>query len=241
MLLIPAIELNGGKCVRPSPGGKSSRVVAEDPVALAEPWVEAGARRLQVMSRDGAADLAAIRSIARRWPELEIQIGGEIREEEQVQDCLDAGARYVIIGTRAAHTPHFVKDLCLEYPGHVIVALDAREGRLATDGWSKMSNQDINDLARHYEEDGVAEIIYTDVGRDGTLSGVDVEGAVQLARSVNTPVYASGGVAGINDIEALAGMTGEGIGGAILGRALYEGKLDFAAAQKRIKELGEAD
>jgi phosphoribosylformimino-5-aminoimidazole carboxamide ribotide isomerase len=238
MLLIPAIDLKGGKCVRLRQGRMEDETVfSDDPVAVAGRWVEAGARRLHLVDLDGAfagkpANAGVIHAIADAFPDLPIQIGGGIRDADTVQAYLEAGVQYVIIGTKAVSAPHFVNDLCLEFPGHVIVGLDAKDGKVAIDGWSKLSRHDVIDMAKHFEDDGVAAIIYTDISRDGMMEGVNVEATVKLAQAVRIPVIASGGITNMDDIRALCAVEDEGIMGAITGRAIYEGTLDFAEAQK---------
>ncbi len=237
MLVIPAIDIKDGKCVRLRQGRMDDvTVFADDPVEAAARWVEAGARRLHLVDLDGAiaaepVNAAVVGRIADAFPDLDIQIGGGIRDEEAVARYLDAGVRYVIIGTRAVNTPHFIADLCLQFPGHVIVGLDAKEGKVAIDGWSKLSRHDVIDLAQHFERDGVEAIIYTDISRDGMMQGVNVEATVKLAQAITIPVIASGGITSIDDIRALCEVADEGIVGAITGRAIYEGSLDFAEAQ----------
>ncbi len=204
---------------------------------MAERWVEAGAERLHMVDLDGAlsgrpVNAEVIHRIAEAFPHLPIQVGGGIRDDDTIQSYLDAGVNYAIIGTSAVNQPHFVADVCLEFPGHIIVGLDARDGKVAIDGWSKLSHHDVVDLAQHFERDGVEAIIYTDISRDGMMQGVNVEATVQLARAISIPVIASGGVTNMADIEALQAVSGEGIIGAIIGRALYEGTLDFAECQK---------
>lgn len=243
MLLIPAIDLKDGKCVRLRQGRmEDSTVFSDDPVAMAGRWVEAGARRLHLVDLNGAFDGRpvngdVIRAIASAYPDIPIQVGGGIRDEETVQAYLDIGVQYVIIGTKAVSAPHFINDLCIEFPGHVIVGLDAKEGKVAIDGWSKLSKHDVIDLAKHFEQDGVVAIVYTDIGRDGMMSGVNIEATVKLARSVNIPIIASGGITNLDDIRALCAVADEGITGAITGRAIYEGTLDFAEGQKLADEL----
>jgi phosphoribosylformimino-5-aminoimidazole carboxamide ribotide isomerase len=185
----------------------------------------------------------AIRSVAEAFPDLPVQVGGGIRDEETVQAYLDAGVQYVIIGTKAVSAPHFVNDLCLEFPGHIIVGLDAKEGKVAIDGWSKLSHHSAIDMAKRFEQDGVEAIVFTDIGRDGMMSGVNVDSTVELAQAVNIPVIASGGITSIDDIRALCEVSDEGIIGAITGRAIYEGSLDLAAAQQLADDLcgGAAD
>ncbi len=238
MLLIPAIDLKDGKCVRLRQGRMDeSTVFSHDPVAMAGRWVEAGARRLHLVDLDGAfagrpVNAGVIRAIAESFPELPIQVGGGIRDEETVDAYLRAGVQYVIIGTKAVQENHFVNDLCLEYPGHIIVGLDAKNGRVAVDGWSKLSRHGVIELAQRFERDGVEAIVYTDIGRDGMMQGVNVEATVKLAQAITIPVIASGGVSNLDDIRALCAVADEGIMGAIIGRALYEGDIDLAAAQQ---------
>ncbi|MBD3618568.1 MAG: 1-(5-phosphoribosyl)-5-[(5-phosphoribosylamino)methylideneamino]imidazole-4-carboxamide isomerase [Chromatiales bacterium] len=237
MLLIPAIDLKEGKCVRLRQGRmEDSTVFSDDPVAIATQWVDQGARRLHLVDLDGAfagkpMNMGVIEAIARAHPDIPIQVGGGIRDEDTVQAYLDAGVQYTIIGTKAVSAPHFVNDLCLEFPGHIIVGLDAKDGKVAIDGWSKLSHHDVIDLAQHFESDGVAAIVYTDISRDGMMQGVNVEATRRLAEAIHIPVIASGGVTNIDDIKALCETGEEGIQGAILGRALYEGTLDLAEAQ----------
>ena len=217
-------------------------VFGDDPVAVAQRWVEAGARRLHMVDLNGAfagepVNAAVIRSVAEAFPDLPIQVGGGIRDEETVQAYLDAGVQYTIIGTRAVSAPHFVNDLCAEFPGHIIVGLDAKDGKVAIDGWSKLSHHSVIDMAQRFEGDGVEAIVFTDIGRDGMMSGVNVESTVELAQAIRIPVIASGGITTIDDIRALCKVADEGIMGAITGRAIYEGTLDLAEAQKLADEL----
>ncbi len=243
MLIIPAIDLKDGQCVRLRQGRMEDETIfSDDPVEVAQRWLKAGARRLHIVDLNGAfagqpVNAGVIQAIAAACPELPIQVGGGIRDEETIQTYLDAGVQYVILGTKAINAPHFVKDVCLEFPGHIIVSLDAKDGKVAVDGWSKLSNHDVIDMARHFERDGVEAIIYTDIGRDGMMSGVNVESTVALARAVTIPIIASGGITDIDDIRRLCAVATEGIMGAITGRALYEGRLDLAAAQGLADEL----
>lgn len=238
MLLIPAIDLKDGKCVRLRQGRMEDETVfSDDPVAVAGHWIEAGARRLHLVDLNGAfagrpVNAEVIRKITRGYPDIEVQVGGGIRDEETVLTYLESGVRYVIIGTKAVSTPHFINDLCMEFPGHIIVGLDAREGKVAIDGWSRLSQHNLIDIARRFEKDGVEAIIYTDIGRDGMMSGVNVEATVNLARAINIPVIASGGITNLDDVRALGEVASEGIMGAVIGRALYEGTLDLAEALK---------
>jgi phosphoribosylformimino-5-aminoimidazole carboxamide ribotide isomerase len=243
MLLIPAIDLKEGKCVRLRQGRmEDDTVFSDDPVAVAGRWVEAGARRLHIVDLDGAfagrpVNAKVIRQIAETYPDLPIQVGGGIRDEDTVQSYLEAGVQYVIIGTKAINVPHFVSDLCLEFPGHIIVGLDAKDGKVAVDGWSKLSNHDVIDMAQHFEKDGVEAIIFTDISRDGMMQGLNMESTVALAEAITIPVIASGGVTNLDDIRALLAVADEGIMGAITGRAIYEGTLDFAEGQKLADEM----
>ncbi len=237
MLLIPAIDLKDSKCVRLRQGRMEDvTVFSDNPVEMAVQWVEAGARRLHIVDLDGAAsgnpvNAQVIREITVECPDLPVQVGGGIRDADTVQAYLEAGVQYTIIGTKAVSAPHFVNDLCLEFPGHIIVGLDAKNGKVAIDGWSKLSNHDAIDMARRFEHDGVVAIIYTDISRDGMMKGVNVESTVQIAQEINIPVIAAGGVSSLDDIRALRNVEDEGIQGVIIGRALYEGSLDFAEAQ----------
>ena len=243
MLLIPAIDLKDGKCVRLRQGRMEDETVfGDDPVAVAQRWVDAGARRLHMVDLNGAfagkpVNAAVIRSVAEAFPDLPIQVGGGIRDEETVQAYLDAGVQYTIIGTRAVSAPHFVNDLCAEFPGHIIVGLDAKDGKVAIDGWSKLSHHPVIDMAQRFEDDGVEAIVFTDIGRDGMMNGVNVDSTVELAQAIRIPVIASGGITTIDDIRALCKVADEGIMGAITGRAIYEGSLDLAEAQKLADEL----
>lgn len=247
MLLIPAIDIKDGKCVRLRQGRMDDPTVfSDDPVGTAKRWVDAGARRLHIVDLDGAeagtprnGDLIA--EIAESFPDVPVQVGGGIRDEDTVQEYLMTGVRYVILGTKAVNAPHFVADICAEFPGRVIVGLDAKEGKVATNGWSKLSNHDVIDLAQHFESDGIEGIVYTDIGRDGMLSGVNVDATVRLAQSLNIPVYASGGITNIDDVRALCDVADQGVAGAITGRAIYEGTLDFEEANQLAMELSGRD
>lgn len=244
MLVIPAIDLKNGQCVRLKQGRmEDNTVFSDDPVAVAGRWVEAGARRLHVVDLDGAfagepVNAEIVHKIIEAHPDLEVQIGGGIRDEDTIQTYLDAGARYVIVGTKAVTAPHFVADICVEFPGHIIIGLDAKDGKVAINGWSKLSNHDVIDMAQRFEEEGVTAIIYTDISRDGMMQGVNVDATVKLAQSIHIPVIASGGITNMDDIKALCAVADEGIMGAITGRAIYEGTLDFAAAQKLAEKAG---
>jgi phosphoribosylformimino-5-aminoimidazole carboxamide ribotide isomerase len=238
MLLIPAIDLKDGKCVRLRQGRMDDDTVFSDnPVEVAGRWVAAGARRIHLVDLDGAfagkpKNSDIIHEIVAAYPGVPVQIGGGIRDEETVQAYLDAGVQYVIIGTKAVSDPLFVRDIALTYPGHVIVGLDAKDGKVAVDGWSKLSRHDVIDMAQKFESYGVESIIYTDISRDGMMNGVNVEATAKLANAIRIPVIASGGITNMDDITALGAVADQGIMGAITGRAIYEGTLDFAEAEK---------
>jgi len=238
MLLIPAIDLKDGKCVRLRQGRmEDDTVFSDDPVAVAGRWVAAGAQRLHLVDLDGAfagvpRNRDVIHAIRETYPDIQIQVGGGIRDEETIAAYLDAGVDFVIIGTKAVSAPHFVKDIVMDFPNHIIIGLDAKDGKVAIDGWSKLSHHDVIDLAQKFEHDGVNAIVYTDISRDGMMGGVNIEATARLARSIRIPVIASGGITNIDDIRALGEVVGDGIMGAITGRAIYEGTLDFEEARK---------
>ncbi len=238
MLLIPAIDLKDGRCVRLRQGDlDDATIFSDDPAKIATQWLEQGARRLHLVDLNGAfagkpKNSEAIKSIiAAIDNEIPVQIGGGIRDLDTIERYLDAGMSYVIIGTAAVKSPGFLQDACSAFPGSIIVGLDARDGKIATDGWSKLTRHDVLDLAKKFEDYGCESIIYTDIGRDGMLSGVNIEATVKLSQHVKIPVIASGGVTNLKDIEELCAVEHEGVEGVILGRSIYEGTLDFAEAQ----------
>lgn len=243
MLLIPAIDIKDGKCVRLRQGRMDDDTIySDDPVAMAGKWIEAGARRLHLVDLNGAVagkpvNSEVIHEIAQAFPQIPIQVGGGIRDEDTIQKYLDAGVRYVIVGTKAVTAPHFVSDICLEFPSHIIVGLDVRDGKVAIEGWSKLSRHDAVDLAKQFEQDGVEAIIFTDIRRDGMLNGLNLDATVAFARELTIPVIASGGVTNLDDIRALCAVESDGITGAITGRAIYEGTLDLKAAQTLADDL----
>ena len=244
MLLIPAIDLKDGHCVRLKQGDMDqSTIFSEDPAAMARKWVEAGARRLHLVDLNGAfagkpQNHAAIKAILKEvGDDIPVQLGGGIRDLDTIEKYIDSGLRYVIIGTAAVKNPGFLKDACTAFGGHIIVGLDAKDGKVATDGWSKLTGHEVVDLARKFEDWCVESIVYTDIGRDGMLTGINVEATVKLAQSLHIPVIASGGLSSIADIEKLCAVEDEGIEAVICGRAIYSGDLDFVKAQAKADEL----
>ena len=240
MILIPAIDLKQGQCVRLKQGRmEESTVFSDDPVAMAGQWIEHGAKRLHIVDLDGAfqgepVNADVIENISAAYPDLPIQIGGGIRTIETVEAYLAAGVQYVIIGTQAVKKPEFVTELCVEFPGHVIVGIDAKNGMVAVQGWAESSDHSAEHLAQKFEDQGVSAIVYTDISRDGMMQGVNVEATRLLAESVSIPVIASGGVTNIEDIKKLNKIKSSGIEGVIIGRALYEGTIDLTEAQSYI-------
>lgn len=243
MLLIPAIDLKDGKCVRLRQGRmEDDTVFSDDPVAIAGRWVKEGAKRLHLVDLDGAfagkpRNAGVINEIVETYPDIPVQIGGGIRDEDTVQAYLSAGVKYVIIGTKAVSEPHFVSEIAIEFPNHIIIGLDAKDGKVAIDGWSKLSHHDVIDLAQQFEADGVEAIVYTDISRDGMMNGVNIEATAKLARSISIPVIASGGITNLEDIKALGTIVEDGVTGAITGRAIYEGSLDFAEGAKLAEQF----
>jgi phosphoribosylformimino-5-aminoimidazole carboxamide ribotide isomerase len=249
VLIIPAIDLKDGRCVRLKQGDMSTATVfSDDPVAMAKHWAAHGAKRMHVVDLNGAIagrpkNEKVIRDmIAAVGDKVAIQLGGGIRDLDAIESYIDAGVTFVVVGTAAVKNPGFLSDACYAFPGHVIAGLDAKEGKVAVEGWSKMTGHDVVDLARKFEEYGVEAIIYTDIGRDGMMSGVNIEATLKLAQALKTPLIASGGLNSLQDVEAIcAKLVPEGVIGAIAGRALYEGKLDLRAAQAAAdKALGKA-
>ncbi|MCI1193463.1 1-(5-phosphoribosyl)-5-[(5-phosphoribosylamino)methylideneamino]imidazole-4-carboxamide isomerase [Calidifontimicrobium sp. SYSU G02091] len=247
MLLIPAIDLKDGKCVRLQQGDmNASTTFGDDPAAMARRWLDAGARRLHLVDLNGAfagkpVNEGAIKAILKEvGDEIPVQLGGGIRDLDTIERYLDDGLSYVIIGTAAVKNPGFLRDACTAFGGHIIVGLDAKDGKVATDGWSKLTGHEVIDLAKKFEDYGVEAVIYTDIGRDGMLTGINIEATVKLAQALTIPVIASGGLADMADVERLCAVEDEGIEGVICGRSIYTGALDFAAAQARADELNGA-
>ena len=243
MLLIPAIDLKDGQCVRLRQGRMDDTTVfASNPVDVAQRWVDAGARRLHLVDLNGAfagkpVNGDVVRAVAARFPNVPVQIGGGIRDATTVAAYLEAGVQYCIIGTKAVQEPQFVIDLCQQFPGHIIVGIDAKNGMVATDGWAEVSSVSAIELAKQFEQAGVSAIVYTDIARDGMMKGVNAEETAKLAASINIPVVASGGVTNMDDIKALCAVEDQGIMGAILGRSIYEGTIDLAAAQQYVDSV----
>lgn len=252
MLLIPAIDLKDGHCVRLKQGDMElATVFSEDPADMALHWLTKGARRLHLVDLNGAfagkpkneAAVKAILKVVQEFAveneidEIPVQLGGGIRDLDTIERYLDNGITYIIVGTAAVKNPGFLHDACGAFPGNIIVGLDAKDGKVATDGWSKMSGHEVIDLAKKFEAYGVESIIYTDIGRDGMMGGVNIEATVKLAQSVRIPIIASGGVHNLKDVEDLCAVQDEGIEGVICGRSIYEGTLDLTSAQVRADEL----
>ena len=249
MLIIPAIDLKDGKCVRLKQGDMSTATVfSEDPVAMAKHWAAQGARRLHIVDLNGAVagrpkNEKVIRDIvAAVGGQLQVQLGGGIRDLDTIESYLDAGVTYIVIGTAAVKNPGFLSDACYAFPGHIIAGLDAKDGKVAVEGWSKLTGHDVVDLAKKYQEYGIEALIYTDIGRDGMMSGVNIDATLRLAQATQTPIIASGGLNSVADIQAVcARLAPEGVIGAIAGRALYEGKLELKSAQAAAdKAVGKA-
>ena len=244
MLIIPAIDLKDGHCVRLEQGRmESATVFSTEPGKAAAQWAQKGARRLHVVDLNGAVagkprNEQAVKDIlASIDSDIPVQLGGGIRDLDTIERYLDAGLRYVIIGTAAVKNPGFLQDACTAFGGHIIVGLDAKDGKVATDGWSKMTGHEVIDLGKKFQDYGVESIIYTDIGRDGMLTGINIDATVKLAQALTIPVIASGGLSNMADIEKLCEVEEEGVEGVICGRSIYSGDLDFEKAQARADEL----
>ena len=249
MLIIPAIDLKDGRCVRLKQGDMNSATVfSEDPVAMARHWAAQGAKRLHIVDLNGAVagrpkNEKVIRDvIAAVGQQLQIQLGGGIRDLDTIESYLDAGVTYIVIGTAAVKNPGFLSDACYAFPGHIIAGLDAKDGKVAVEGWSKLTGHDVVDLAKKYEDYGIEALIYTDIGRDGMMGGINLEATLRLAQATKTPVIASGGLTSLADVEAICTkLVPDGVIGVIAGRALYEGKIELQKAQAAAdKTLGKA-
>ncbi|MBP6553829.1 MAG: 1-(5-phosphoribosyl)-5-[(5-phosphoribosylamino)methylideneamino]imidazole-4-carboxamide isomerase [Vitreoscilla sp.] len=247
MLLIPAIDLKDGQCVRLRQGlMEDATVFSDKPVDMAVHWVAQGARRLHLVDLNGAfagkpQNLGAIKDIlAAVSDDVPVQLGGGIRDLDTIEKYLDLGLSYVIIGTAAINNPQFLRDACDAFPNQIIVGLDAKDGMVATDGWAKVTKYHVTEMGQRFADYGVNSIIYTDIGRDGMLSGVNIEATVKLAEAVSVPVIASGGLTNLDDIRALCEVESSGVEGAVTGRAIYEGAIDFKQAQELADELVDA-
>jgi len=248
MLIIPAIDIKDGRCVRLKQGDMDTATVfSDDPVAMARHWTEQGARRLHLVDLNGAAagrpkNERVIREIIKAVGEqVPIELGGGIRDLDTIESYIDAGVAFIVIGTAAVKNPGFLSDACSAFPGHIIAGLDAKDGKVAVEGWSKMTGHDVVDLAKKFEDYGVEALIYTDIGRDGMMTGINIEATLKLAQAIKVPIIASGGLNSLEDVQTVCTeLMPEGIIGAIAGRALYEGQLDLkkaqAAADKATKE-----
>lgn len=237
MLIIPAIDIKDGHCVRLKQGDMNDATVfSEDPAAMARHWLSQGAKRLHLVDLNGAVagkpkNEGVIKQIVDALDDkLPIQLGGGIRDLDTIERYLDMGVSYVVIGTAAVKNPGFLQDACTAFSGHVIVALDAKDGKVAVEGWSKLTGHDVVDLALKFQDYGVEAIIYTDIGRDGMLTGINLGATLTLARELRIPVIASGGLTNLKDVEELCKLESEGINGVITGRAIYQGTLDFKQA-----------
>jgi len=252
MLLIPAIDIKDGHCVRLKQGDmEQATVFSENPADMARHWLKQGARRLHLVDLNGAfagkpKNESAVKAIVRAVQEfaeendveeIPIQLGGGVRDLDTIERYLDDGLSYIIIGTAAVKNPGFLHDACSAFPGQIIVGLDAKDGKVATDGWSKLSGHEVIDLAKKFEDYGCEAIVYTDIGRDGMMKGVNIEATVRLAQSMTIPVIASGGLHDLRDVEALCKVQDEGIQGVLCGRSVYEGTLDLRKAQAKADKL----
>ncbi len=244
MLIIPAIDLKDGKCVRLKQGlMEESTIFSESPREVAKQWTDLGARRLHLVDLNGAfagkpVNESVIKAIVKEVDGvIPIQLGGGIRNLDTVEKYLNNGVDFIIIGTAAVKNPGFLHEACYAFPGQIIVGLDAKKGEVAIDGWAKLTGHNVIELAKKFEGYGVEAIIYTDIGRDGMLNGLNIEATEKLAEALSIPVIASGGVANLEDIRNLCSIAYSGVSGAITGRAIYEGTLDFKAAQALADEL----
>ncbi|WP_029406590.1 1-(5-phosphoribosyl)-5-[(5-phosphoribosylamino)methylideneamino]imidazole-4-carboxamide isomerase [Thiomicrorhabdus sp. Milos-T2] len=243
MLLIPAIDLKDGECVRLRQGiMEDATVFSGDIVAMAERWVSQDARRLHMVDLNGAFDGKpvngeAVHQVRQAFPDLPIQIGGGIRDLQTIEAYLNSGVSYCIIGTKAVHNPEFVAEACKAFPGHIMVGLDAKDGMVAINGWAEVTDHEVTQLGKQFEDDGVEAIIYTDIGRDGMMQGVNIEATQSLAKALSIPIIASGGITNLDDIKKLAEIEADGVTGAITGRAIYEGTLDFKEGQALSDQL----
>lgn len=243
MKIIPAIDIQNGNCVRLKQGDFSQETIFHDnPVDMAKKWVEEGAERLHLVDLDGArlgspVNIKIVSDICKSIPNIPIQIGGGIRDIETAERYLETGASFIIIGTKAVENPNFIKELCNKFPGKIIVGVDAKNGEVATDGWKSISNRNVVELSKEFEGYGVTEIVYTDIEKDGMMKGLNINATLNLAKNVNIPIIASGGVSCIEDINKISAYIDSGISGIIIGRALYEKKISIEEAKKIFSKL----
>jgi len=243
MQVIPAIDLKEGKCVRLKQGlMDQATIFSEHPAEMAKLWKSKGARRLHLVDLDGAfagqqKNLSAIKEVIQEMGDIPIQLGGGIRNLDAVENLINIGIDSVIIGTAAITNPGFLHEACFAFPGQVIVGLDAKDGEVAINGWAKLTGHSVFEMAKKFEDYGVASIIYTDIGRDGMLQGINIDATVKLAENGNVPIIASGGLSDIKDIENLCAVANVGIKGVIAGRSIYEGTLDFEKANQLAETL----
>ena len=243
MKIIPAIDIQNGNCVRLRQGDFSQETIFHDsPVDMAKKWAEEGAERLHLVDLDGArlgspVNIKIVSDICKSIPNIPIQIGGGIRDIETAERYLETGASFIIIGTKAVEDPNFIKELCNKFPGKIIVGVDAKNGEVATDGWKSISNRNVVELSKEFEGYGVTEIVYTDIEKDGMMKGLNINATLNLAKNVNIPIIASGGVSCIEDINQISAHINSGISGIIIGRALYEKKISIEEAKKIFSKL----
>ena len=242
MKIIPAIDIQNGNCVRLKQGDFTKETIFHSsPIDMAQKWVDEGAERLHIVDLDGARlgspiNMAVISKICDKFPSIPVQIGGGIRDLETAEKYLSAGASFIIFGTKAVEDPNFIKILCSKFPKKVIVGIDAKNGEVATEGWLSISDKNAIDFAKIFENLGVAEIVYTDIEKDGMMKGLNIEATLDLAKNVKIPIIASGGVSCIEDIYKIGAYTKSGISGIIIGRALYEKKFNIEEAKKVFDE-----
>ena len=238
MKIIPAIDIQNGNCVRLKQGDFNRETIFhKSPLEMAQKWINDGAERLHLVDLDGARlgnpiNIEIFSKICKKFPEVPIQIGGGIRNFKTAEQYLEAGASYIIIGTKAVEEPNFIKQLCKKFPHKIIVGIDAKNGEVATEGWKSITSKSAMELAKEFEDYGVSEIVYTDIEKDGMMQGLNIMATVSLAKSINIPVIASGGVSCIEDIHEISDYKQSGISGIIIGRALYEKKFNISEAKR---------